>query len=74
MIIPEGVTVIKKKTFAGCSTLRKLVLPKSVEGVEEGALEKCEKLSRVFTHNTEMEANEDVFGKKIKLVKPRKKR
>ena len=72
--LPEGVSAVKKNTFSGCISLRRVILPKSVENVEEGAFDKCEKLTKVTTLNPDLEENEDVFGKKIKLVKPRKKK
>ena len=37
--MPEGVTHIGARAFAGCTALRRLVLPASVRTIEDGAFE-----------------------------------
>ena len=47
MVIPEGVTAIGKKAFAGCSNLVEVVIPEGVTGIGEGAFESCDYLDEV---------------------------
>lgn len=42
VIIPEGVAAIRRGAFAGCTYLKEVVLPDSLETVEDNAFENCD--------------------------------
>ena len=45
--IPEGVTEIGERAFAGCSSLTSITIPKSVTWIENGALNECSALKHL---------------------------
>ena len=47
IIIPEGVTVIKNRTFLGCHKISKVVLPSTIESIGDSAFSYCENLSEI---------------------------
>ena len=45
--IPNGVKVIPKESFSGCTNLRSIEIPNSVISIEDGAFRNCNKLERI---------------------------
>lgn len=45
--VPEGITVIGPKAFAGCSGLINIALPESLRRIEEAAFENCTGLMHI---------------------------
>lgn len=45
--IPEGIKVIGTCSFKDCSNITKVIIPSSVECVEENAFVNCEKLEHI---------------------------
>lgn len=46
-VIPEGITHIGYREFAGCSNLVQVVLPSTLESIGEGAFKDCENLREI---------------------------
>ena len=46
LIIPEGCKRIGSSAFNGCSGLREVIIPKSVDVIRDGAFENCNKLKK----------------------------
>ena len=49
VIIPEGVTVIRKETFKECISLEKISIPSSVTNIDSTAFGNCVKLTTIYT-------------------------
>jgi len=47
VIVPEGVTQIKKEAFKDCTNLKEVILPESLKNIGISAFEKCSSLSRI---------------------------
>ena len=45
--VPEGVTSIGERAFAGCSGLEEIVLPEGLKEIGEGAFERCIRLKKL---------------------------
>ena len=52
LVIPDGLTTIKKGPFYGCKYLTTLIIPNSVTKIDGGAFSKCEGLTEVKLPNS----------------------
>lgn len=62
VILPEGLTEVKRYAFAGCESLRKVVFPVSLKKIGDGAFEGCHKLKTVlFCKDTRAVIGQNAF-------------
>lgn len=61
LIIPMSVSIIKKLTFAGCSSITNVSIPKSVTKIEESAFDMCPNLSTIEIPNSVLRINKCAF-------------
>lgn len=61
-IIPESVTAIGKRAFAGCSELRCVVIPDSIKMIKKSTFSHCEKLSDVIIGKSILEIESEAFA------------
>ena len=47
VIVPEGVTQIKKEAFKDCVNLKKVILPESIKNIGVSAFENCSSLKKI---------------------------
>ena len=71
VVIPNGVTEIKKSNFSDCPNLTKIQMPDSITKIEKGAFSGCVKLSSVEIPAgvTEIRANTFYMCKRLANVK-----
>lgn len=62
LVIPNTATVIKKKTFAGCSGLRSVTIPNSVTEIGESAFSECDGLMNVSIGNSVKKIESSAFS------------
>ena len=66
-IVPEGVTFIGKHTFYHCDRLKKIVLPKSLEKMENNPFSGCSKLE-IENHSKAYYIKDDVIYNNFKTA------
>jgi len=59
--IPDGVTKIKKYTFAGCAVLGKMTLPDGLTSIGEGAFYNCSKMPSINIPSNISVINDETF-------------
>ncbi len=63
VILPEGLTEVKRYAFAGCESLRKVVFPASLKKIGDCAFEGCRKLRTVlFCKDTKAIIGQEAFA------------
>ena len=61
VVIPDGVTSIKKYTFRGCTSLTSITIPDSVTSIRDNAFEGCTSLTSVTIPDSVISIGEDAF-------------
>jgi len=68
LIVEDGTIVIGRNAFLDCTCLKKVVLPKTVQIIEEGAFRRCKKLDAIEFVGSEGNDWKTLFEKQIKKV------
>ena len=69
VIIPDGVTSIKKGTFSSCNSLRSVTIPDSVTKIEDSAFFGCGSLSEITIPDSVTEIGNGAFSNCYSLDK-----
>lgn len=67
--IPQGVTKIGKSVFQGCTSLRKIIIPNSVEVIDDCAFQFCRGLQEIVMSDSIIEIGQSAFSNCSKLEK-----
>jgi hypothetical protein len=68
IIIPEGVTEIRREMFAGCENLQEVIIPISVVKIGEWAFKGCSKLERIVLPEGLVEIGVDAFRGCVNII------
>lgn len=61
LTIGESVSIIRKRTFAGCTNLKTVKIPNSVSIIEDGAFRDCESLSSIILSQSITSISQNTF-------------
>ncbi len=62
LILPEGITSIADRMFAGCSNLKSIVIPDSVTSIGASAFEKCKGLTSIIIPDRVTSIGDNAFS------------
>lgn len=66
VIIPKGVTTIKKYAFADCASLKSVSLPDTLTTIEDYSFSGCDNLTEIYLPDSVKNFGECIFEKKTR--------